>query len=82
LIATGRKAKPSLPEKREQELSCDVLVVGAGFSGLVTALRALEQRAKVIVIDKQPRGWWTPGGNMIISPLTNNPGAGGRPVAT
>ena len=67
MIATGRKAKPSLPKKREQELSCDVLVVGAGFSGLVTALRALEQRAKVIVIDKQLRGWWTPGGNMIIS---------------
>ena len=65
--AKGRKAKPALPKKGEQELSCDVLVVGAGFSGLVTALRALEQRAKVIVIDKQPRGWWTPGGNMIIS---------------
>jgi len=48
-------------------MNCDVLVVGMGFSGLVTALRALEQGAQVIAIDKQPRGWWTPGGNMIIS---------------
>ena len=56
--ANGTKAK---------QLACDVLVVGMGFSGLVTALRALEQGAKVIAIDKQPRGWWTPGGNMIIS---------------
>ncbi len=65
--AKASKAKPSNSESRAQELSCDVLVVGMGFSGLVTALRALERRAKVIAIDKQPRGWWTPGGNMIIS---------------
>ena len=51
---------------QEQELSCDVLVVGMGFSGPVAALRALECGAKVIAIDKQPRGWWTPGGAMMI----------------
>ncbi|MFC2005523.1 FAD-dependent oxidoreductase [Chloroflexota bacterium] len=51
----------------EKELICDVLVVGMGIAGLVAALRALELGAKVISIDKQSRGWWTPGGDMIVS---------------
>ena len=54
------------PVIAEKELSCDVLVVGMGFAGPVAALRAAEQGAKVIVIDKQARGWWTPGGIMLI----------------
>ena len=49
-----------------RDLTCDVLVVGMGFSGPVAALRSLECGAKVIAIDKQPRGWWTPGGAMMI----------------
>ena len=49
-----------------RDLDCDVLVVGMGFSGPVAALRALECGAKVIAIDKQARGWWTPGGAMMI----------------
>jgi len=44
----------------EKELSCDVLVVGMGFAGPVAAVRAAENGANVIVIDKQPKGWWTP----------------------
>ncbi len=62
MTATGSKGRAAA----RKELSCDVLVVGMGFSGPVTALRALEQGAKVIAIDKQPRGWWTPGGAMMI----------------
>lgn len=50
----------------EKELSCDVLVVGMGFSGPVAAVRAAENGAKVIVIDKQPKNWWTPGGITMI----------------
>lgn len=49
-----------------RDLDCDVLVVGMGFSGPVAALRALECGARVIAIDKQARGWWTPGGAMMI----------------
>src|SRR3990172_6051827 len=63
----GSRRTLSRPARAGRTLTCDVLVVGMGFAGLVTALRALEQRAKVIAIDKQPRGWWTPGGSMIIS---------------
>ncbi|MDO8568385.1 MAG: FAD-dependent oxidoreductase, partial [Dehalococcoidales bacterium] len=51
----------------EKELSCDVLVVGTGLAGLTATLRALERKANVLTIEKLPRGWWTPGGNMIIS---------------
>lgn len=51
---------------RGRDLDCDVLVVGMGFAGPVAALRALECGARVIAIDKQPRGWWTPGGAMMI----------------
>lgn len=50
----------------EKELTCDVLVVGMGFAGPVAALRAAERGAKVIVIDKQARNWWMPGGIMMI----------------
>lgn len=50
----------------EKELSCEVLVVGMGFAGPVAAVRAAERGAKVLVIDKQPRAWWTPGGIMMI----------------
>jgi len=50
----------------EKERSCDVLVVGMGFSGPVAAVRAAESGAKVIVIDKQPKNWWTPGGITMI----------------
>ena len=36
----------------EKEVSCDVLVIGMGFAGPVAAVRAAENGAKVLVIDK------------------------------
>ena len=36
----------------EREYNCDVLVIGAGGSGLTAAVRAAEQGAKVILIEK------------------------------
>lgn len=36
----------------ESEYTCDVLVIGAGGSGLTAAVRAAEQGAKVILIEK------------------------------
>ena len=61
------KTKSSKLAVKQKNLSCDVLVVGMGFSGLVAALRAVELGARVIAVDKQSRGWWTPGGSMVIS---------------
>jgi len=34
------------------DLSCDVLVVGAGLAGFTAATRAAEQGAKVLLIEK------------------------------
>lgn len=45
------------------ELSTDVLVVGAGVSGIAAAVAAAEEGAKVILLDKNE----TPGGNAIHS---------------
>jgi fumarate reductase flavoprotein subunit len=45
---------------------CDVLVVGMGMAGLVAANRLIELGADVLIIDKQPDGWWI-GGDMIIA---------------
>lgn len=39
-------------EGLESEYTCDVLVIGAGGSGLTTAVRAAEQGADVILIEK------------------------------
>jgi succinate dehydrogenase/fumarate reductase flavoprotein subunit len=65
LSAQKAQAKPQLATKRDKET--DVLVVGMGWAGVVTALRAAEQGVKVTFIDKQPKGWWVPGGDMLIS---------------
>ncbi len=46
-------------------LTCEVLVVGGGNSGLVTAIEAQNQGAKVILIEKGPKK--TRGGNSRLS---------------
>jgi sarcosine oxidase, subunit alpha len=45
---------------------CDLLVVGAGPSGLSAAIAAAEQGARVIVVDEQPH----PGGTLLYQGLT------------
>jgi len=45
---------------------CGVVVVGMGMAGLVVANRLAELGVDVIIIDKQPDGWWI-GGDMIIA---------------
>ena len=45
---------------------CGVVVVGMGMAGLVAANRLAELGVDVLIMDKQPDGWWI-GGDMIIA---------------
>lgn len=51
------------PGGAEKQLSCDVLVVGGGGSGLSAAVRAAQKGAKVIVVEKME----TLGGNSYFA---------------
>ena len=47
------KGLPAIEQiKAEETLDCDVLVIGGGASGCCTALRAAEEGAKVILVEK------------------------------
>ncbi len=41
-------------EKTNEELSCDIVVVGAGGAGLTASVLATQQGAKVILLEKMP----------------------------
>lgn len=45
---------------------CDVVVVGMGMAGLIAANRLTELGVDVLIMDKQPEGWWI-GGDAIVS---------------
>ena len=45
-------ASPIPAEPSEQELSCDVVVVGSGISGMAAALSAAQSGARVIMLEK------------------------------
>lgn len=56
-------AKVEAPEKTDETLSCDVLVMGSGTAGLSAAIAAAEAGASVLVIEKQD----IPGGSAVTS---------------
>lgn len=68
LAATGGSA---LAQESKEEMAfdheTDVLVVGMGLAGLCTANRALDLGVNVTFIEKLPRGYWVPGGSMIVA---------------
>ena len=43
---------PALPAPAEDELTCDVVVVGSGISGMAAALSAAQSGARVIMLEK------------------------------
>ena len=57
------KAPVEAPEKTNESLSCDVLVMGSGTAGLSSAILAATNGADVIVIEKQD----IPGGSAVTS---------------
>ena len=65
--AAGAAGAPAIPVVAGKELTCDVLVVGAGSAGMEAACRASQLGVDVTLIEKLPHGWWAPGGSMILS---------------
>jgi glycine/D-amino acid oxidase-like deaminating enzyme len=59
------KTVDDLPELKphEGELKIDVLVIGAGFTGLSTALHLAEQGVEVAIVDAHEPGWGASGRN-------------------
>ena len=78
-INPSNKAEPT-PKRYD---FCDLLVVGAGPSGLSTAIAAAEQGVRVLVVDEAPRlggslAWqWSarPGSDQVLSGLLEKAGA-------
>jgi len=70
----GRSPRQTDPDRYEQtHAHCDVLIVGAGATGLSAALAAGESGARVILIDEQPEA----GGYL----LTEDADIDGQPAA-
>ena len=65
----GKSAKKAAVKAADEEISCDVVVVGAGASGSAAALSAAESGAKVLLLEKtaQPMGAGTLAGGMFAN---------------
>lgn len=50
-------------KKLEGEVTADICVVGAGYSGMSTAIHLAEQRLKVVVVEAAEVGWGASGRN-------------------
>jgi len=53
---------PALP-RLESEIECDVAVIGAGYTGLVSALTLAESGRRVCVLEAEQPGWAASGRN-------------------
>ncbi|KUZ75746.1 NAD(P)/FAD-dependent oxidoreductase [Burkholderia ubonensis] len=74
LWAATATAAPDTPAL-DASASCDVAVIGAGFTGLSTALHLVERGASVRVIDGAQPGWGASGrnGGQVIPGLKYDP---------
>lgn len=71
-IATGPTAPSALAGTTADsvigESSYDVVVVGAGWAGLCAANRLADfPSLKVALVESMPKGWWAPGGSVILA---------------
>ncbi len=59
------EAAPAIPPapRLESETECDVAVIGAGYTGLVSALTVAESGRKVCVLEAEQPGWAASGRN-------------------
>ncbi len=60
-VATAKELHPAPP--LAGEVTCDVCVVGGGFTGIATALHLAERGYKVVVLEAQRVGWGASGRN-------------------
>lgn len=69
--------EPVEAPRLDQSLSTDVLVIGAGITGLSTALHLAEGGTAVCVLDAQALGWGASGlnGGQVIPGLKHDPDA-------
>ena len=60
-----RSTAESVPDFRElnQDIETDLLIVGAGYTGLSTALHAVDDVNEVVIIDQAQPGWGCSGRN-------------------
>ena len=82
--ATARPAPDTPPLDGDRR--ADVVVIGAGFTGLSTALHLAEQGTDVVVLEANEPGWGASGRNPGLKPdpdeveATYGPELGGRMV--
>src|SRR6266545_7425254 len=76
-VSAWTPAAESLPVTRslEGDRRADVVVVGAGYTGLSAALHLAERGAEVVVLDAAEPGWGASGrnGGQIIPGLKDDP---------
>lgn len=60
-VATARELQPAPP--LAGDVTCDVCVVGGGFTGVATALHLAERGYKVVLLEAQRIGWGASGRN-------------------
>nr|WP_264481191.1 FAD-dependent oxidoreductase [Bordetella pertussis] len=60
LWAATAPAAPALPSLDGRH-AADVLIIGAGFTGLSAAIRLCREGRRVIVLDAAEPGWGRPG---------------------
>ena len=61
--ALMEKKEVAVEKAADEQLTCDVVVIGAGGAGLAAAISAEQNGAKVIVVEKMPKV----GGNTILA---------------